>query len=44
MDLGDSLVAGIARAHGLVIATRNVADVESSDLQVVNPWMTGGGD
>ena len=43
MDLGDSLVAGIARAHGFVIATRNVADFESSDLQVVNPWLTAGG-
>ena len=43
MDLGDSLVAGIARAHGFVIATRNVADFEFSDLQVVNPWLTARG-
>ena len=41
MDVGDALIAGIARANGLSIATRNVGDFESVDLEIVNPWEYG---
>lgn len=40
LDLGDALIAGTAKAHDLVLATRNVADFGSVDLDVVNPWET----
>jgi predicted nucleic acid-binding protein len=38
VDMGDALVAGIARAHALVVATRNVADFERLEVDVFNPW------
>jgi toxin FitB len=34
----DSLLAATARVHGLVLATRNVKDVESTGVEVVNPF------
>ena len=37
-DLADILIAGIAKAHDLVVATRNVRDFEHLDIDVVNPW------
>ena len=38
LHLGDALVAGTAKAHNLAVATRNVADFEGLDVNVVNPW------
>ena len=38
LDLGDALIAGTARVHGLGVATRNVADLEGLGLRVTNPW------
>ena len=38
VDVGDALVAGIARANALAVATRNVADFERLDVEVFNPW------
>ena len=38
VDVGDVLIAGIAKAHDLAIATRNVGDFEHLGVQVVNPW------
>ncbi len=38
IDLGDALVAGIARAHDLAVATRNTGDFEALDVEVINPW------
>ena len=38
IDMGDVLVAGIARAHGLAIVTRNIADFERLDVELVSPW------
>ena len=38
LDLGDALIAGTASAHGLSVATRNVADFEGLGLGVTNPW------
>ena len=38
LDMGDALIAGIARANRLVLATRNIADFQAIDVEVVNPW------
>ncbi len=38
IDVGDALMAGIARSNDLAIATRNVVDFEHLDLEVTNPW------
>ena len=40
LDLGDALIAGTAKAHDLAVVTRNVADFESLDVDIVNPWET----
>ncbi len=37
-DLIDILIAGIAKAHDLAVATRNVRDFEHLDIDVFNPW------
>lgn len=34
----DSLIAATALAHGLVVVTRNVRDVERCGVSVCNPW------
>jgi len=34
----DSLIAATAKAHGLVVVTRNVKDVERCQVRVCNPW------
>ena len=34
----DAQIAGIAQAHGAVIATRNVRDFEGCGVQLINPW------
>lgn len=38
VDLGDALVAGIARANELALATRNVSDFKHLDIEILNPW------
>ena len=38
VDMADALVAGIARANALAVATRNVADFGRLDVEVFNPW------
>ena len=40
VDLGDVLIAGIAKANALAVATRNVADFQRLDVEVFNPWET----
>ena len=40
LDLGDALIAGTAKAHGLSLATRNTADFAGLDLAITNPWET----
>ena len=37
-DMGDTLVAGIAKAHNLVVVTRNVSDFQWLDVEVLDPW------
>jgi predicted nucleic acid-binding protein len=34
----DSLIAASASAHGLVVVTRNVRDIERCGVRVCNPW------
>lgn len=38
LDLGDALIAGTAKIHGLSVATRNVEDFADLDVDVINPW------
>ncbi len=38
LDLGDSLIAGTAKANDLAIATRNAKDFHALGVNVVNPW------
>ena len=38
VDLGDALIAGIAKANALAVATRNLADFQALDVEVINPW------
>jgi len=38
VDVGDALIAGIAKAHDLALATRNIRDFEGMNLHIVNPW------
>lgn len=39
----DCQIAATARAHGAVIATRNVADFEGCGIDVINPWESEAG-
>jgi predicted nucleic acid-binding protein len=34
----DALIAGITRSRGAKLATRNVADFDGCDIEVINPW------
>ena len=34
----DSLIAATAAEHGLIVATRNVADFKALGVEVVDPW------
>ena len=38
LRISDALIAGIAKANGLTIATRNVRDFGGLDVEVFNPW------
>lgn len=38
LRLSDALIAGIARANDLTVATRNVRDFEGLDVEIYNPW------
>ena len=38
IDMGDMLIAGIAKVNDMAIATRNVRDFDGLDVDVVNPW------
>ena len=38
LRLSDALIAGIAKANDLTIATRNVRDFDGLDLEIFNPW------
>jgi toxin FitB len=38
ISLFDAQIAAIARAHGAILATRDMADFEECGVRVVNPW------
>lgn len=38
MGTADAVIAAIALAHGVSLATRNVADFEAIGLALINPW------
>ncbi len=38
IDVADALIAGIAKAHDLGVATRNVRHFERLGIDVLNPW------
>lgn len=40
LDLGDALVAGVAKAHGLAVVTRNDRHFDGLGVDTVNPWKT----
>ena len=40
VDMGDMLIAGIAKANALAVATRNVGDFERLGVEILNPWDT----
>ena len=39
--LADLQIAGIARAYGLDLATRNTRDFQGLGLTLINPWQAG---
>ena len=38
----DGQIAGIARLHGMCVATRNASDFTGTGVELINPWDTGG--
>jgi toxin FitB len=38
MPVMDSLIAATAIAHDLTVVTRNVGDMENSEVRIHNPW------
>ena len=37
----DGLLAATAKAHGLILVTRNIADVEGLEVELLNPFTNG---
>ncbi len=40
LRIADALIAGIAAANDLSLATRNVADFDYLPIEVINPWQS----
>jgi predicted nucleic acid-binding protein len=38
IDSFDAVIAAIARANGMAIATRNIGDFEDCGIDLINPW------
>ena len=34
----DAIIAATASAHGMIVVKRNVADFQSLDVEILNPW------
>lgn len=43
MSMPDAAIAAIAAANGCALATRNVADFETTGLDIIDPWHGGTG-
>lgn len=41
VDVRDTFIAGIVRAHGATLATRNTRDFDYAGIRLVDPWRTG---
>lgn len=39
VGFADCAIAAIAKAHGLIVATRNVRDFQGTWVDVINPWL-----
>jgi toxin FitB len=42
IEVRDTMVAGIAQARRIPIATRNIGHFEGLDVKVIDPWSPGG--
>lgn len=40
LPLIDSLLAATAKVHGLILVTRNITDIESTGVQLLDPFST----
>ena len=40
LHVSDALIAGTAKVHNLAVATRNVADFDGLEVDLINPWET----
>ncbi len=38
VEFRDTFIAGIVRAHGATLATRNLRDFDDAGIALVNPW------
>ena len=38
LPMADGYIAGIAAAHGFVVATRDTAPFQAANIAVINPW------
>ena len=38
VDVRDTFIAGIVRAHGATLATRNMRDFDDAGIRLVDPW------
>lgn len=41
IETADALIAAIARANGLIVATRDAGPFAAAGLKVINPWEAG---
>ena len=40
LQLADALIAGTAKTNNLAVATRNIKDFASLDIDIVSPWQS----
>ncbi len=38
LSIPDGQIASIAKAHNMIVATRNTADFEETGIELINPW------
>ncbi|MBV8769675.1 MAG: type II toxin-antitoxin system VapC family toxin [Hyphomicrobiales bacterium] len=42
IGIADGQIAAIAKAHGLIVATRDTEPFEAAGLRIINPWKKAG--